>query len=231
MVEVSAALIFQKGRFLVCQRPAHKARGLLWEFAGGKVETGETGEEALVRECREELGVTLSVGDVFMSLIHHYPDITVRLTLYHASIVRGSPQKLEHRDLRWITPEEIPQFNFCPADTAILEKLQADFQDRTARISAMEQLMNQSEAAVQSLSAALAPYRAAQEQLRKLAAYYEGPLWRRDLDADQAQLIPDTLKRGVLSEDGIYNLLGENDALLQELHALSQRYLRQEEPT
>ncbi len=122
---VVAALIRRGERFLICQRPAHKARGLLWEFAGGKVEPGESHEQALIRECREELGVTLQVGDVFMSLSHRYPDIHVRLTLYHAVIASGEPQKREHADLRWITPREIPQYDFCPADTEILKRLAA----------------------------------------------------------------------------------------------------------
>ena len=123
-VEVVAALIRDGSRFLICQRPAHKARGLLWEFVGGKIEPGETKEAALVRECREELGITLEVGEVFAEVLHEYPDITVRLTLFSARIREGTPQKLEHNDLRWITPEEIPQYPFCPADTEILEKLQ-----------------------------------------------------------------------------------------------------------
>ena len=80
MTEVVAALIWEGERFLACQRPAHKARGLLWEFVGGKVEPGETKEEALRRECREELGVTLKVGDPFMEVVHTYPDLTIRLT-------------------------------------------------------------------------------------------------------------------------------------------------------
>ena len=66
MTEVVAALIWDKDKFMISQRPVHKARGLLWEFVGGKVEPGETKEDALIRECREELAVTLSVGDVFM---------------------------------------------------------------------------------------------------------------------------------------------------------------------
>ena len=123
MTEVVAALIWDENRFMICQRPAHKARGSLGEFVGGKVEPGESKEEALVRECREELGVTVDVGEIFMEVTHQYPDITVHLTLFSASIREGVPQKLEHQDIRWITAEEIGKFSFCPADTEILEKL------------------------------------------------------------------------------------------------------------
>ena len=124
MVEVVAALIWDKNKFMICQRPAHKARALLWEFVGGKVEPGETAEQALVRECREELAVTVSVGDVFMDVVHEYPDITVHLTLFNAVIVQGTAQMLEHNDIRWITVEEIPRYDFCPADEDILKELQ-----------------------------------------------------------------------------------------------------------
>ena len=123
MTEVVAALIWQGDRFMICQRPAHKARGLLWEFVGGKVEHGETREQALVRECREELAVILSVGKVFMDVIHEYPDLTVHLTLFHAAIAEGEPQRLEHNDIRWITPGEIGEYDFCPADVEILEEI------------------------------------------------------------------------------------------------------------
>ena len=123
MTEVVAALIWQGDRFMACQRPAHKARGLQWEFVGGKVEPGETKEQALVRECREELAVTVEVGDVFMDVVHTYQDLTVHLTLFHASIAEGIPQKLEHCDIRWITVEEIQEYDFCPADQVILDRL------------------------------------------------------------------------------------------------------------
>ena len=127
ITEVVAALIWDGGKFMICQRPAHKARGLLWEFVGGKVEPNETREQALIRECREELAVELAVGDVFMEVIHAYPDITVQLILYHASIASGVPQKLEHVDIQWIIPAQIPDFDFCPADTEILERIQQQF--------------------------------------------------------------------------------------------------------
>ena len=120
MTEVVAALIWDGNRFMACQRPSHKARGLLWEFVGGKVEPQETKQDALIRECKEELAVTISVGDVFMDVIHEYPDLTVHLTLFHAKISEGIPQKLEHNDIRWITVQEIDEYEFCPADKDIL---------------------------------------------------------------------------------------------------------------
>lgn len=123
MVEVVAALIWKNGKFMICQRPAHKARGLLWEFVGGKVEPGETKEQALVRECREELAVTVAVQDEFMSLVHEYPDITIHLTVFNAYIAEGVPQLLEHNDVCWIPPKEIKNYDFCPADNKILEKI------------------------------------------------------------------------------------------------------------
>ena len=123
MTEVVAALIWDGDRFLACQRPANKARGLLWEFVGGKVEPGETREQALIRECWEELAVTVRVGDIFMEVTHEYPDLTVHLTLFHAAIADGTPQMLEHNDLRWVTIQEMDELAFCPADEVILDEL------------------------------------------------------------------------------------------------------------
>ena len=130
ITEVVAALIWEKNRFLICKRPAHKARGLLWEFVGGKVEPGETKEQALIRECREELDITLSVGELFTEVTHIYPDITVHLSLFHAAIAEGTPQMIEHCDLRWITPAQIGEFDFCPADVEILERIVKEYGQR-----------------------------------------------------------------------------------------------------
>lgn len=128
MVEVVAALVWDKDRFMICQRPAHKARALLWEFVGGKVEPGETKEQALIRECQEELAIALNAGDVFMDVVHEYPDINIHLTLFNATIAEGVPQLIEHNDIKWILPEEIPNYDFCPADEEILNVIIQSFQ-------------------------------------------------------------------------------------------------------
>ena len=123
MTEVVAALIWKQGKFLICQRPAHKTRGLLWEFVGGKVEPGETMEDALIRECREELDITVSVGSIFTRVVHEKPEIHIRLTLFNCTIGDGTPKLLEHNAMDWIFPWQIPDFDFCPADKDILELL------------------------------------------------------------------------------------------------------------
>ena len=121
-LEVVAALIWREGQFMICQRPANKKRALLWEFVGGKVEKGETREQALVRECREELALPVTPIDVYMEVTHDYPDVIVHLTLFNA-VAEGEPQMLEHNDIKWITPSQIDDYEFCPADKDILERL------------------------------------------------------------------------------------------------------------
>ncbi len=123
VVEVVAALIWENDKFLICQRPTNKARGLLWEFVGGKVEPSETKEQALIRECQEELAITVEPHEVFMEVTHEYPDIIVHLTLFNCAILRGQPQLLEHNDMKWITSVEIQNYEFCPADEEILNKI------------------------------------------------------------------------------------------------------------
>lgn len=124
MTEVVAALIWnEEGKVLICQRPAHKARALLWEFPGGKVEQGEQPEEALKRECLEELDVVLRVGGLYTRVTHAYPDLTLRLSLYHARIVSGAPRRLEHAALKWADPTRLLSYDFCPADEEIIAGL------------------------------------------------------------------------------------------------------------
>ena len=126
MRDVAAALIRKDGKFMICRRPPHKARGGLWEFVGGKTEEGETREQALIRECREELDIEVEPKSVFMEVIHKYPDIEIRLTLFNAEIVKGKPKLIEHTDIRWITPDEIDRYEFCPADEEILKRIKEE---------------------------------------------------------------------------------------------------------
>lgn len=123
MTEVAAALIRDGNRIMICQRPAGKKQGMLWEFAGGKVEPGESAEDALIRECREELDITVAACGIFAETEYKYPEDTVHLTLFNASIICGTPKKLEHNDIRWVTAEELEQYDFCPADRGFLEKI------------------------------------------------------------------------------------------------------------
>ena len=126
MVDVVAALIRDGERFLICKRPAHKARALMWEFPGGKVEAGESPRDALIRECREELDITLDVGGLYMQVTHEYPDIQIRLSLYEAVIASGQLRGKEHEALCWILPREIPDFEFCPADVDIIDRIRRE---------------------------------------------------------------------------------------------------------
>jgi len=127
MTEVVAALIWQEGKFMICQRPSYKARGNLWEFVGGKVEPGESKEDALKRECREELDIELEVHDLFYEVVHAYPDLTVHLSLFNASVASGEPKLLEHQAMTFITPSEIENYEFCPADVEILVEIKKKY--------------------------------------------------------------------------------------------------------
>ena len=122
MTEVVAALIWREGKFLICQRPKNKKRALLWEFVGGKVEEGESRQQALIRECQEELALEVTPTDVLMEVTHVYPDITEHRTLFNAT-AESEPTLLEHNDMRWISPSQIDDYDFCPADKEILDKL------------------------------------------------------------------------------------------------------------
>lgn len=130
-IEVVAALIqrVKNGRkeILIAQRPKTKSNALLWEFVGGKIEADETKEEALIRECREELGMSVLPYEVYYETFHEYPDVFVHLTIFKTSVLDGIPTMIEHSDLRWVSPFETDDFPFCPADTELLKKLQYEY--------------------------------------------------------------------------------------------------------
>lgn len=125
-IRVVAALIEDprdESRFLVQQRLPNKSRANLWEFPGGKVEPGETDEQALARECVEELDVELAVGRRLWSTSHDYDDLTVQLELFAATIVKGEPKALGAQALKFCTPVEMQALPFCEADLPLLKEL------------------------------------------------------------------------------------------------------------
>ena len=123
IIEVVGAIIKDGDRYLVGQRAVNKAQGGLWEFMGGKIEPGETPEQALARECREELGLEIESECIIDSVIHEYPEKTIRLTLISCSPKTGSiPKALEHQQIRWVTREEMDALDFAPADRELIRK-------------------------------------------------------------------------------------------------------------
>src|ERR1039457_6662864 len=122
-VEVSAALIFRDGKLLITQRQAKSHLGGLWEFPGGKREAGETFEQCLVREIREELGVEISVGALFEEISHTYPEKTVRLKFFNCELLSGAPQLLDCAAFKWVGKSELDDHAFPEADVQLLQKL------------------------------------------------------------------------------------------------------------
>jgi 8-oxo-dGTP diphosphatase len=126
VIEVSAALVFHGGKLLITQRHAKAHLGGLWEFPGGKREAGETFEQCLIREIREELGVEISVGKLFEELTHDYPEKSVHLKFFICELLSGEPQPLDCAAVKWIEQTELAHFEFPAADAQLLEKLKSD---------------------------------------------------------------------------------------------------------
>lgn len=122
-IEVSAALIFRAGQLLITQRHADSHLGGLWEFPGGKRESGESFEACLIREIREELGVAISVGELFEEIAHDYPEKSVHLKFFQCRLLSGEPQPLDCAAVRWVTRNELVDFEFPAADAQLLARL------------------------------------------------------------------------------------------------------------
>jgi len=122
-IDVAAAIIRDGEKFLICQRPKGKNCELLWEFPGGKIEPGETAEQCIVRECREELGVTVRLLGKFGEAAYDYPDRRVRIAFFDARVFSGVPVNKEHNDMRWVTYKQVRDFEFCPADEKIVGRI------------------------------------------------------------------------------------------------------------
>jgi 8-oxo-dGTP diphosphatase len=125
ITEVSAALIFRDGKLLIALRHADAHLGGLWEFPGGKREADETFEQCLVREIREELGIEISVGELFEEIFHDYPEKSVRLKFFICRLLHGEPQPLGCAAFKWIGKSELADYKFPAADAQLLQKLKA----------------------------------------------------------------------------------------------------------
>lgn len=123
ITQVTAAILRQDRKILICQRDDSGSCPLLWEFPGGKQEEGESLEECLVRECQEELGVAIQVGEVFAETRYTYGDKEMCFTFFEGRIIKGELQKTVHRDTRWVRAEELGQYEFCPVDVEVAERL------------------------------------------------------------------------------------------------------------
>ena len=123
MTEVVAALVRKDDRFLICQRPADRRRGSLWEFAGGKMEPGETLDKALARECREKVGIRVRVGKELGDVYYDYPDIAVHVHLFEAELLHGTPRTRCVGDVKWISVDEVENYQFCPADEQLIAEV------------------------------------------------------------------------------------------------------------
>jgi mutator protein MutT len=122
-IEVAAGLVFRDGRLLITRRSAGAHLAGLWEFPGGKREPGETFQQCLRRELREELGIEVRVLSLFEDLIHDYPERTVRLKFFHCRWLRREPAPILCENLAWITRAQLSQYAFPAADTRLLDKL------------------------------------------------------------------------------------------------------------
>lgn len=122
-IQVAAGILWRNGRFLAARRPEGKAMAGYWEFPGGKLEAGESREDALRRELREELGVMCGGIEPWQTLSHAYPDMTVTLHFMHVTDFAGEPTPHDGQQLRWVTPEEARLLSFLPADVEVVAAL------------------------------------------------------------------------------------------------------------
>lgn len=127
MVHVCAAIIKNgRGEILACKRGPGGVCAYLWEFPGGKQEPGEGPEACLVRECKEELDVTVGIDGVFAKTVHAYPDREIAFTFYDAHMIEGTPSLIVHEELQWMQPAQMQEEAFCPADFVIIQRLKRE---------------------------------------------------------------------------------------------------------
>lgn len=125
-LEVSAALLFHKGKLLITQRLSGAHLAGLWEFPGGKREQGETFEQCLQRELREELGIETSIHELIEDIVHEYPERTVQLKFFRCELTSGEPRPIHCAALAWVTRDELANYDFPAADARLLDHLRRE---------------------------------------------------------------------------------------------------------
>ena len=179
-----------------------------WEFPGGKMEAGETPEEALKREIREELSTEISVDEFLCTVEYDYPAFHLKMHCYLCSLLTEALHLNEHEAAKWLTKEELDSVKWLPADLEVVEKMK-----QMERIERMEQNLERVMHAAKGTNDALDENEAVQEALRELEAYYGSDMWKQDFEDDEQGKLPKNLKRGVLSEDAIWNVLEDRESL------------------
>ncbi|MBP5134308.1 MAG: 8-oxo-dGTP diphosphatase MutT [Paludibacteraceae bacterium] len=222
-IEVSAAVIHDvQNRIFATQRGYGDMKGG-WEFPGGKVEPGETPEQALKREISEELEVTVCIERFLQTVEWDYPSFHLTMHCYLCTVESGQLTLKEHEAAKWLSCDELHSLDWLPADRLLLAQLHEicnESQTQIARISQMECLLHRAQAAVEQMQLALDAYQDMQSQITALDAYYGSSQWHADCKADREGRLPENLKRGVLSEDEIYDLLAANKEVLEQLKDL-----------
>ena len=124
MTRVSAAIITNSdNEILICRRGPGGSCEFLWEFPGGKIEQGESPEECLVRECLEELEIEIEVLDLFEETKYSYPEREIEFMFFSASLKKGVPTLNVHNSIKWVSPDMLKEYEFCPADVFVVERL------------------------------------------------------------------------------------------------------------
>ena len=210
-IEVVAAIIHDaEGRLFATQRGYGEWKDY-WEFPGGKMEAGETPEEALRREIWEELATHIAIEQLLDTVEWDYPAFHLTMHCYLCHVESGHLQLKEHEAARWLRTDQLESVGWLPADWELIRKLKKEM--TTERIAYMEQRLDRATAAAAALEEALGQYAAVQDDITALDAYLGSPEWHADRAADEAGSLPRDLKRGVLSEDAIWNLLERHRAL------------------
>ena len=213
---VSAAIIHDhQGRIFATQRGSGDWKDW-WEFPGGKIEPGETPEEALKREIWEELETRIVIEQLVTTVEWNYPKFHLTMHCFWCHVESGELTLKEHEAARWLSRDELDSVQWLPADLEVIEMIKNKM-EQLERIGQMESLLEEAMQAVKGVSEALDEYEAAQSAIHTLEAYYDSEEWMKDFSDDEQDRLPKELKRGVLSEDAIWNLLEENRDLKERM--------------